>query len=198
VIAIIAAILASAVPWPAPSGGYEGPDDCATAVMIRWGQRVDRVRGRRGTDAELRALSHACEDAGHRVGIDPDFLRAIAWVESKGRPASRSKVGARGPFQILPMTARPVLPPEVTRRELLRTLHSSDRSAIVAARVLRRMADKFGARALTAYTCGVTARCRKDGRLFTTTRVSRAYFRTWRKLRREASTYRSSEHAGTD
>lgn len=187
-----------AAPPALPPADATATDECGAAVLLKWGEDARRLRGRPGTAEELLALSRACDDAGRRHNIDPDFLRAMAWVESRGNPRARSKAGARGPFQIMLLTARPVLPPEVTRADVLNTLHSADRSAIVAALVLRRMVKRWGRRALTVYTCGVGPRCRDDaGRLFRRTRAARAYHREWQKMQREAAACRRNHQRRT-
>ena len=44
--------------------------------------------------------------AGGRHGIDPRFIHAVIWEESKYRPKALSHAGAQGLMQLMPATAR--------------------------------------------------------------------------------------------
>ena len=44
--------------------------------------------------------------AGERNGLDPRFLHAVIWQESKYKVRARSYVGAQGLMQLMPATAR--------------------------------------------------------------------------------------------
>lgn len=54
-------------------------------------------------DAELDKL---IASIGEQEGIDPRFIHAVIWQESKYHPTARSHAGAQGLMQLMPATAR--------------------------------------------------------------------------------------------
>jgi soluble lytic murein transglycosylase-like protein len=51
-------------------------------------------------------LDRIIYDVGQRQGIDPRFIHAVIWQESKYDPAAHSHAGAQGLMQLMPATAK--------------------------------------------------------------------------------------------
>ena len=90
-----------------------------------------------------------------RHGLSPSLLRAVAWQESRGRPAALSRKGALGVMQLMPGTAAAM---GVDPRD-------PDDNLRGGALYLRRQLDRFGSvpLALAAYNAGPGAVARFGG-----------------------------------
>ncbi|RIH84338.1 lytic transglycosylase domain-containing protein [Calidithermus roseus] len=98
------------------------------------------------------------ERYARRVGLEPELLGALVWVESRYCVQAVSPEGARGLGQLMPATARGLgIPPD--------RLHDPDWNLWGAARYLRSLWEAFGdwPRALAAYNAGPTAVRRYGG-----------------------------------
>ena len=54
-------------------------------------------------DPELDRIIH---EAGEKEGVDPSFIHAVIWQESKYKVDARSHAGAQGLMQLMPATAK--------------------------------------------------------------------------------------------
>lgn len=50
-------------------------------------------------------IAAAIDAAARATGLEPELVRAVAWVESRFNPLAVSPVGARGLMQLMPTTA---------------------------------------------------------------------------------------------
>jgi hypothetical protein len=96
-VVLAAAVIAFAFPYPslAEDGEIYAGDVSAESVLSPyWPYSVHRWESIIVQYAEERAL-------------DPDFIAAVIWKESKGNPEARSIVGAVGLMQLMPSAWRP-------------------------------------------------------------------------------------------
>ena len=133
--------------------------DVEDAVGARWANaRADQQRetaiqaamGRYEIDHEL---ASAIYDISQEEGIDAEVAYGLVKTESTFRPRAVSHVGARGLTQVLPSTARWMMP-EIKQASDLFTPETNLR---VGFRYLRYLVDKYEgdtALALTAYNRG--------------------------------------------
>lgn len=138
----LAAVLALALP-------------CAALVLRSQTAAAPPIPGRPEAVAVLDRIAR-------EEGVDPQLLRALAWVES-GLSYRRSALGAAGLLQVMPETARRFGAVDPADRE------QADRAG---ARYLKHLLERFdgdAARAVTAYTCGedATEAARREARGYT-------------------------------
>lgn len=93
------------------------------------------------------AIRLVLEQAAAYVGIDPNLVKAVAWVESSWRPRAKSDAGACGLMQLMPAVC--------TDEGVIDSLDPMQ-NAIGGARHLRAMIKRFGdlRLALAAYNWG--------------------------------------------
>lgn len=98
-------------------------------------------------------LASAIFDISQEEGIDPDVAYGLVKTESTFRPRAVSPVGARGLTQVLPSTARWMMP-EISQAS---QLYQPETNLRVGFRYLRYLLDKYEGNthlALTAYNRG--------------------------------------------
>lgn len=86
--------------------------------------------------------------AGERNGVDPRFIHAVIWQESKYKVRAKSGAGAQGLMQMMPATAR---------HFGCRNLYDSEDNVNAGTRVLRYLLERFDgnvALALAGYNAG--------------------------------------------
>lgn len=117
--------------------------------------------------------------AGYVADVDPLFLAAVTWVESRWRGRRDGDGGASvGLWQITASAVQAVVP--VTRSEARALVRLPVLRSIVAGLYWRRLIERYGRPfAAAIYTCG--PRCRGQA----STRTSRAYWRAFSRLRAE-------------
>lgn len=86
--------------------------------------------------------------AGERYGVDPRFVHAVIWQESKYKVRARSGAGAQGLMQMIPATAR---------RFGCNDVYNSEENVNAGTRYLRWLLERFNgniALALAGYNAG--------------------------------------------
>lgn len=135
------------------------PADIEDAVGAQWAQaheaqlRNDTIEGaiaRYGID---RPLAEAIYDVAEEEGIEPDLAYGLVNTESTFRNDVTSPVGARGLTQVMPRTARWLMPEIRTAKQLF----EPETNLRVGFRYLRHLLDKYDGDAhlaLLAYNRG--------------------------------------------
>lgn len=83
---------------------YDGPQMASAVISAgRWSSPTASVARIPGAPVRYAAQMEA---AARDYDIDPDLLRAVMHVESRGNPGAVSHKGARGLMQIMPATAK--------------------------------------------------------------------------------------------
>ena len=96
-------------------------------------------------------LASLADEAGRLYGVSADLVRAIIQVESAFEPVAVSRVGAVGPMQLMPATARSL---GVT------DLSDARQNVLAGTKYLRTLLDRFNgntALAVASYNAGPTA-----------------------------------------
>jgi hypothetical protein len=91
-VVLVAAVIAFVSPYP--SLAESGELSAESALSAYWPYSVRRWE------------SIIVQYAGER-NLDPDFIAAVIWKESKGNPEARSIAGAVGLMQLMPSSWRP-------------------------------------------------------------------------------------------
>jgi soluble lytic murein transglycosylase-like protein len=96
-------------------------------------------------------------DAGAKYGVDPRFIHAVIWQESKYKTSARSHVGAQGLMQLMPDTAK---------RFGCENIADNEDNIDAGTRYLRWLLERFRgdiSRALAGYNAGEGAVDKYDG-----------------------------------
>ncbi len=56
--------------------------------------------------ARLQAFAPLAHTVGTTMGVDPELVAAVAWVESKWSPTAVSSANAKGIMQLIPVTGK--------------------------------------------------------------------------------------------
>jgi soluble lytic murein transglycosylase-like protein len=95
--------------------------------------------------------------AGERYGVDPRFIHAVIWQESKYKVKARSGAGAQGLMQMIPATAR---------RFGCSDVYDSESNVNAGTRYLRWLLERFDGNislALAGYNAGEGAVAKYNG-----------------------------------
>lgn len=110
-----------------------------------------------GAEPELLPFDRIIHEAAGRHHVDADLILAVIIAESQLNPTARSKKGARGLMQLMPVTADAL---DVT------DIYSPEENINAGVRHLRWLLDRFDGdlrMALAAYNAGVQNVLRHDG-----------------------------------
>ncbi len=123
-------------------------DDAWTAGVERLPSPPANPATRAGADV---AFAPALQAAARRERLDPDLLRAVMAIESRGQPGALSPRGAAGLMQLMPAVARVYGVTDV---------FDPVQNIAAGAHLLRSLLDRYHqdvARALAAYNAGTPA-----------------------------------------
>lgn len=110
-----------------------------------------------GAEPELLPFDRIIHEAAGRHHVDADLILAVIMAESQLNPAARSKKGARGLMQLMPITADALDVADI---------YSPEENVNAGVRHLRWLLDRFDGdlrMALAAYNAGVQNVLRHDG-----------------------------------
>jgi soluble lytic murein transglycosylase-like protein len=96
-------------------------------------------------------------EAAAKYGVDPRFIHAVIWQESKYKTSARSHVGAQGLMQLMPETAK---------RFGCKNIAANEDNIDAGTRYLRWLIERFSgdvSRALAGYNAGEGAVDKYDG-----------------------------------
>ncbi len=128
------------------------------AIGLLWWLRADVVAAARA-EADQRWYWSAIRTAADTTGIDPLFLAATVYVESKFDERAVSPAGAIGLMQLMPATAREVGRAHGIRLADTSQLFQPDTNVLLGALYMRRLIHRFGDTklAIMAYNGGPNA-----------------------------------------
>jgi soluble lytic murein transglycosylase-like protein len=108
-------------------------------------------------EPEVLPYDQVIHEAAGRYDVDVDLILAVIMVESQFNPSAKSKKGAKGLMQLMPVTADAL---DVTN------IYNPEENVKAGVRHLRWLLDRFDGdmkRALAAYNAGVQNVLRYDG-----------------------------------
>lgn len=153
------------------------------------------------TVKQAESLSNAVVDAGGRYDIDPLFLLAVGYTESRWSMKMRSgdKGKSHGIFQMTLGVARTVdfggiFEDEVAKKSVYRSKKKQIKllkdiwvSSQTVAAYFARLRKKYGSWADVVYNCGPIRCGKKNGRRMKSTPATRGYWRNYKKIKNNLS-----------
>jgi soluble lytic murein transglycosylase-like protein len=129
------------------------PTEEAKPVVIMLAEELPKDIPTSG-DKEIDRLIN---DAAAKYGVDPRFIHAVIWQESRYKTSARSHVGAQGLMQLMPETAK---------RFGCKNIADNEDNIDAGTRYLRWLLERFSgdiSRALAGYNAGEGAVDKYDG-----------------------------------